>query len=115
MCGTAWGFFIVFEALIGYDKFANSHPLCPGNDLDYPTWYWYLNFGVLGAFIFVWISLIIKISQIKRAEEKTPHLVAINIVSMGTIATLLALLFDWGGVCIDVLGFDFYWYVVDHI
>ena len=85
----------------------NEGPLCPYNDFNYPYWYWYSNFGVFGAYILIWTALIIKIVQIESAVEKTPHLVAFNIVSIGMVATALAVILDWGGVCIDILGFAF--------
>ena len=93
--------------MIGYDQYVNKNPLCPYNDFEYPYWYWYSNFGVLGAYILIWIALIIKIVQIESALEKTPHLVAFHIVSIGMVATALALFLDWGGVCIDRLGYLF--------
>ena len=79
-------------------------PICPYSDQDYPSWYWYICYGVLGAFVIIWLVVMGKISQIKRLEEKVPHIVACNVVSMGTVATVLALCFNWGGLCIDVLG-----------
>lgn len=104
-CTISWGLFLLYEAIIGYDKFAHEDPLCPLSDENFPVWYWYSNFAVFGAFVFVWLTLFIKVNQIHSAKEKIPHLVAFNIVSMGTLATGLALFFDWGGLCIDVLGF----------
>ena len=43
--------------------------------------------------------------QIEDVADKVPHLVAFNIVSMGTLATFLSLILNWGGLCIDVLGY----------
>jgi len=45
-----------------------------------------------------------KIINTTRGDERVPYLIAINIVSMGTLATVIALVFNWGGVCIDELG-----------
>jgi signal transduction histidine kinase len=45
-----------------------------------------------------------KLFQLKEGSKRVPLLVAINIVTIGTVATILALCFEWGGVCIDVLG-----------
>ena len=52
----------------------------------------------------IWLVVLSKISQIDELEDKVPHMVAFHIVSMGTMATILSLLFNWGGLCIDVLG-----------
>lgn len=103
-CVGAWSFFLIFQVLIGYDKYKSVQPLCPYSDFEYPRWYWYICYGVLGAFIIIWFVVLSKISQIENLEDKVPHLVAFNIVSMGTLATILALVLNWGGVCIDVLG-----------
>ena len=103
-CATAWTIFIVLEVVIGYDKFTSEHPLCPYADRYYPDWYWYINYGVLGAFIITLLLVISKISQIQAIEDKVPHLVACNIILIATIASILAFIWNWGGVCIDVLG-----------
>ena len=89
---------------MGYDQYKSVKPLCPHSDVEYPRWYWYICYGVLGAFIIIWFVVLSKISQIEILEDKVPHLLAFNIVSMGTLATILALVWNWGGVCIDVLG-----------
>ena len=87
-----------------YDRYASIHPLCPHSSLQYPIWYWHTCYGVLGAFIILWFVILSKISQITELVDKVPHILAFNIVSMGTLATILALVLDWGGLCIDVLG-----------
>lgn len=89
---------------MGYDHYSSHQPLCPFSDHDYPTWYWYTSFGVLGAFVIIWLVSLSKISQIHDLEDKVPHMVAFHIVSMGTLATILSLFFNWGGLCIDILG-----------
>jgi hypothetical protein len=60
--------------------------------------------GVMGAFAMIWCALFMRILSITDASKRVPYIVAFNIVSMGTIATALALVWNWGGVCIDVLG-----------
>ena len=94
----------MYQALIGYDRFKSADPLCAFDDHDYPLWYWHTCYAVLGAFVIIWLVVLSKISQIHQLEDKVPHLVAFNIVSMGTLATILALVWNWGGLCIDVLG-----------
>lgn len=104
VCTCAWSFFLIYQALIGYDKLASVKPICPYSDQDYPSWYWYTCYGVLGAFVIIWLVVLGKLSQIQALEEKVPHIVAFHVISMGTVATILALIFNWGGLCIDVLG-----------
>jgi len=84
----------------------NKNPLCTETDYDYPLWYWRICFTVLGGFILTWFSILMRIVYSKPGFECVPFYTTFNIVSMGTIATVLSLFLNWGGVCIDVLGFD---------
>jgi len=104
--GSAWTFFIVYMLGMGLDKTLNGpKALCPYTDEDYPEWYWWINMNVLGGFIIIWLVLVMKIATVSNeGNYRTPLYVALNIVTMGTIATVLATLFNAGGVCIDVLG-----------
>lgn len=103
-CYMAWFVFVGFEVGIGCDHYFSKKPLCPYSDHDYGAWYWYIIVGVLGAFIIVWGIIFMKLFQSKPGIEMIPYLTAFNIVSMGTISTVLAVALNWGGVCIDVLG-----------
>eukprot|EP01041_Mallomonas_annulata_P002749 gene2749-5415_t len=103
-CITAWVFFISYEVSICLDQMLNPYPLCPHSDVDYGYWYWFTNHLVLGGFILTWIMLFTKIVQMKAGPLRVPYLTAFNIVSMGTLATTMAVVWNWGGVCIDVLG-----------
>ena len=51
-----------------------------------------------------WTILFSRIANSKPGYECVPFYTAINIVSMGALATILSLFFNWGGICIDVLG-----------
>ena len=107
-CILAWGIFLAFEIYIGLDRIYSKNPLCPHSDLKYGKWYWYTIVVVFGGFLTTWGELLTKIVQSNPGNERVPYLTAFNIVTMGTLATLLSLVFDWGGVCIDVLGYDYY-------
>ena len=104
MCIGSWSFFVIYQALIGYDKYASFQPLCSFSDKDYPIWYWHICSGVFGAWIIIGFAVLIKISQISEMDDKVPHIVAFNIVSMGALASGMALTLDWGGICMDTLG-----------
>lgn len=95
---------MVFEALMGYDKLVNENPLCPYSDKDYGSWYWYTCYCVLGAFFFVWVMLLLKLINCGPSRERIPFFTAFHIVSMATVSTFLSLVFEWGGVCIDLFG-----------
>eukprot|EP01041_Mallomonas_annulata_P012288 gene12288-25843_t len=102
-CALAWSIFFIYEIGIGCDKIFSKHPLCPYSDIDFGNWYWSINYIVLGGFFLTWIMLLMKIIQMKPGPARVPHFTAFNIVSIGTIATLLALVWNWGGVCEDAL------------
>ena len=103
-CCVAWLLFLAFELALGFDRLSSENPLCPASDSDYPEWYWRTNFGCLGAFLFILCVLVTRLLQQKTGTKRIPLLVAFNIVTMATVATILSLCFEWGGVCIDVLG-----------
>jgi hypothetical protein len=61
-------------------------------------------YSVLGGFVLIWCALFMRLLSIIDVSKRVPYIIAFSIVSMGTIATALALFWNWGGVCIDVLG-----------
>ena len=99
----AWLFFIAYEICIRLDQLYSSSPLCPFSDQYYDAWYWHWMYLCLGGFIMVWLVLVWRLFSNKISIEKIPLCVAFHIVSIGTIATILAL-FNWGGMCVDVLN-----------
>ena len=44
-----------------------------------------------------------KVLQTKPGEHRIPYLVALHIVAIASMATGLSVLWEWGGVCVDVL------------
>eukprot|EP01041_Mallomonas_annulata_P012568 gene12568-26467_t len=102
-CVLSWTLFVTYEVALGFDKLYRENPICPYSDRDYAKWYWFSNFAVLGGFCFTWVFLLLKIALLKSGSSRIPHLTSFNIVSMGIIATILAI-YNWGGVCIDRLG-----------
>lgn len=103
VCIYSWLMFITFEFAVGFDRLYNDNPLCPYSDKDFGNTYWNICFTCLGGFLLIFFSLVMKLFQLKGGK-RVPLLVSINIVSMGTIATALSLIFEWGGVCVDGLG-----------
>ncbi len=88
----------------GLDKIYNENALCPHSDANFANWYWYTMYSVLGGFALIWSALCMRLLSVTDSSKRVPYIVAFNIVTMGTIATVLALFWNWGGVCIDVLG-----------
>lgn len=67
-------------------------------------WFWNVCYAVLGGFIQVWLALFPKILSNISIEEKVPYFMAFNILSMAVVSTSIGLIFNLGGVCVDVLG-----------
>jgi len=102
--GSAWIFFIGFILFIGFDTIYSSNPLCPSYGYNFSSIFWHINYSVLGGFVLILMLIIMKILQFRSNGSLAPLYVALNIVTMGTIATFLALIPEWGGYCIDVLN-----------
>ena len=100
----AWAYFIVWQIAIALDREYSPAPLCPYSDQGYGQWYDRVMFFVLGGFVLIWLLLVVRIVQFESGRKRLPLVVALNIVSMGTIATFLAVVFEAGGTCIDVLN-----------
>ena len=106
-CIVAWTFFIFFEIYIQVDHLYSRSPLCPYSDNDYPLWYWMVCYTVLGGYIMTWIILFTRIFYSNKATlANEQYYTAFHMVSMGFLATAIGLFFDWGGICVDVLGFE---------
>ena len=103
-CTAAWSLFIIMQYYLWYDRTYSVSPLCSYSDEDYGGLYWYIIFAVFGGFAMIWMALVVKFFLFNQSGELVPVLMALNIVSMGSIATLWALFIDEGGVCVDVLG-----------
>ena len=80
-----------YEIAIGLDKFLSSAPLCPYADFDYMKWYWYVNYMVFGAFVFVAMTIVMKLMDTTPGPDRIPYYLTLNIVTMGMIAVIMML------------------------
>lgn len=103
MCISAWSFFVIYEIAIEVNRYTARKPLCPYDDAHFSQWYWYTIVACFGGFLLIWTVLLWRINLTKSGNKSIPLYVALNIVSMGTIATGLAMK-GWGGFCIDILN-----------
>ena len=103
MLGSAVAYFVVFQAAFGVANLSHMTPMCPHTSEGFPFWYFASCYSVLGGFMMIWLLLVVKVLTIKEENKRVPIWVALGIVTMATISTILGI-FDWGGVCIDVLG-----------
>ena len=59
---------------------------------------------MLGAFASKLVLVVIKILKISTMEERVPHIVAFHIILISMVATVLSIVWNWGGLCVDMLG-----------
>ena len=103
-CFFAWFVFILFEVLIEYDYRYSKSPLCPYTDENYNKAYFYINYSVFGGFVTSTVFTFLTILWVHLdLQKKLSLIVSLNIVLIGSITTLLSF-YNWGGLCIDVLG-----------
>ena len=98
-------FFVSYEILIEVDNRFSTNPLCPYTHREYPSWYWFINYCVCGGFLITSTMLALKIC-FSHGDQKVPYMATFCICFMATIATLLSLIWDWGGTCVDLFGYD---------
>ena len=102
---SSWSFFIAYQLFMCLNHAFSSNPICALPVNGYSDVFWYIHYCCLGAFIFIWITLVIKLFQFNDARHKRiPLLVSFSIVTMTTIATFLAVVVKSGGFCLDVLN-----------
>ena len=101
---AAWTLFLSIHFFLWYDRTYNNSKFCPFTDENDNSIYWNITFVVFGGFLMIWLALLMKLLFLSHKIETVPLLVALNIVSMGTLSTLYQLLLDQGSICIDVLG-----------
>jgi signal transduction histidine kinase/CheY-like chemotaxis protein len=106
VCSYAWVSFISYETIMGLNYIFSNNPICSGDHIDYSNYYWYSMFFVLGGFSVVLSNIVIRIinTDAKEISKKCLFYIALNLILITTIATILSIVFNWGGICIDQLG-----------
>ncbi len=103
VCSAAWILFIVYEGLIGYDRYYSKYPLCPHSDFT-DQWYLHASVSTFIGFVLTLLIVCMRIVKIDNDIERLPYLVILNIIVISTIGTMLSVFFNWGGMCLDSLG-----------
>jgi len=103
---ASWVVCLAFTIAIGCDKFISAVPLCPLNVEDLLDRESILtSSAVLGAFVMIDMFALYKIYQLPRGQSRVPMWLALHSSLQGTFSTFLTVVFDWGGLCVDTLGF----------
>jgi signal transduction histidine kinase len=101
---AAWILFLSIHFYLWYDRVYNNSKFCPYTDENDDDMYWNTTFVVFGGFLMIWLALLMKFFFLNEKIEVVPILVALNIVTMGTLSTMYQLTLDKGSICVDVLG-----------
>jgi hypothetical protein len=101
---VAWINFIIFQLIVGYDRRFSEKPLCPYSASSFGKTYWCFCFSCLGAFMMICLVLFYRVASTQLGHHRVPHVLALNIAAMGTIASWLSIVHEWGGVCIDAMN-----------
>jgi len=101
---TAVLIFVIYEIFILFNNEFYENPLCPGEDHHFPSWYWSINYSVCGAFGITWVMLLSKLIKTQKSHLRIPYLTTLCLVTLGFLTTLMALVNNWGGICIDMFG-----------
>ena len=100
----SWIIFIAYLILISTQIYISSNPVCGNFSSDFGLFYSMASAAASSGFFFTFIMLLVKICQAKKGKERIPSILALNIIAMGLLFTILIVVFNWGGVCIDELG-----------
>lgn len=87
-------------------SFTAAKPLCAiiPDELGSP-FYYFACAAALSGFVFTFMMLSVRISQMIPGNERVPSIIALDVVLKGLLSTLLFVIFNWNGICVDVLGY----------
>jgi uncharacterized membrane protein len=93
VCCASWLSFILFQTVIRYNQLYSKQPVCPFSDEDVnKEWYWPIRYAILGGFILVLITVIVKMLQMKKKDKKVPLYIAFYIITLGINKTMFIIL-----------------------
>lgn len=103
---VSWIVFLAYEVLIGLDNRLSKTPLCPYTDDSQPSYFHFVLYGVLGGFGAIWLLLALRLltSTSEGPQQRVPLVLALHVNSMSLAATLAAVIWNHGGLCVDQLG-----------
>lgn len=106
-CFSSWGIFLLYQILIITQSYAFPHqPLCNHNIMSngHASFYSFASAAAVGGFFFTSIMIFMKILVARPGKERIPRILVLNVVLIGLLSNVLFVVFNWNGVCIDVLG-----------
>lgn len=100
----AWIQWLTLQIGMEWNHISSARAICPYDDYQYPTWYWYSLFLMLGGFLILQLVLIIKILMSRPGIERQTYFPTLNVIVLATLSLLLAVTSNWGGLCVDSIG-----------
>ena len=94
----------MYGILISVQAYTLEKPICTISPINYGSFYSVASVATLSGFFFTFMMLLVKICQASPGKERIPSLLALNVIAMGLLFTVLVVVFNWDGICIDVLG-----------
>lgn len=103
-CIVAWALFLAMQIFGGLSHRSLNTRLCRYESKSFHIWYKYVGFSIVGVFGIIWTIFLWRIVQRKSNPDISPYVAYFNVISMGLITSILSLIFDWGGICMDGFG-----------
>ena len=104
MCSLSWAICFLFVILITTQSYVFSDPVCTIVPNEYGSFYSFACAIALSGFFFTFMMLSVRIFQASPGNERIPSMIAWNIILVGFLSTLSFVVFNFNGVCVDVLG-----------
>ena len=96
--------YVLYEIFILRDGKYSKHPICPYSNDGFTPWYSHMNSAVCGGFATITAIIMYKLFRSSDKDQRIVYAVTLCIICIGFVSSLLALCWNWGGVCIDSFG-----------
>ena len=90
--------------MISIQFYIFTKPVCGISPSSFGTFYSVASVATVSGFFFTSMMLLVKIIQASPGKERIPSILALNVIAMGLLFTVVVVVFNWDGICIDVLG-----------
>ena len=97
--------FILFQSGLALNQVFSSNPICSYDAIDFPPWFWVVDYCVLSGYLMIWIALAFKIAFSSLNMHDLASCYSIfSIVSSACVANIIATVFSsTSEICIDQL------------
>lgn len=105
LIACSWAIFLSYEAAIGLDFYLSEFPICPHVPDNYHIMYWEGMYFIMGGFCMILASIIVRFVTTNENDTDKFFLywISLHIITISCISTLLTIVYNWGGICMDGL------------